>query len=85
MEALFHAAKMDKGMLTLIIGIGARCMNNNLAESEIPEIQKFSQSLQSISDSDIEILADNAAKLLIANQGYNEMLIFFSTFIRNTG
>jgi hypothetical protein len=85
MEALFHAAKMDKGMLPLIIGVGARMiMNNNLAESEISEIQTFSQSLQSISDSDIEILADNAAKLLIENQGYNEMLIFFSTFIRNT-
>jgi hypothetical protein len=85
MEALFHAAKMDKGMLPLIIGIGTRmCMNNDLAESEISEIQTFSQSLQSISDSDIEILADNAAKLLIADQGYNEMLIFVSTFIRNT-
>lgn len=82
MEAALHAAKMDKRMLPLIIGTGARFMDDNLPESEIQKMERFYQSLQSISDSDLQRFADKLANFLTASQDYNELLIFLSTFIK---
>jgi hypothetical protein len=82
MEALFHAAKMDKRMLPFIIGTGARFMNDNLTESGIHNMEPISQRLQLISDSDLQTFAENVAKFLTENQGYHELLIFLSTFIK---
>jgi hypothetical protein len=82
MEALFHAAKMDKRILPLIIGTGARFMNNSLTESEIHNMEPISQRLQLISDSDLQTFAENVSKFLTENQRYHELLIFLSTFIK---
>src|SRR5262249_13965130 len=57
-EAIFYATKMDKRMFPLLGVIGTRSMNNNLAESDIHELETLSQSFQSISDTDLEIIAD---------------------------
>jgi hypothetical protein len=82
MEALFHAAKMDKRMLPLIIGTGARFMNDNLTESEIHNMEPISQRFQSISDSDLQTFADKTARFLIEHQGYHELLIYLSSLIK---
>ncbi|MGC2574612.1 MAG: hypothetical protein WA364_24125 [Candidatus Nitrosopolaris sp.] len=81
-EAVFHAAKKDKRILPFIIGTGARFMNNNLTESEIHNMEPISQRLQLISDSDLQRFAENLTKFLTENQGYHELLIFLSTFIK---
>jgi hypothetical protein len=82
MEALFHAAKMDKRMLPLLIGTGARFMNDNLTESEIHNMEPISQRFQSISDSDLQTFADKTARFLIEHQGYHELLIYPSSLMK---
>jgi hypothetical protein len=82
MEALFHAAKIDKRMLPLIIGTGARFMNNNLTESEIHDMEPISQRFQSISDNDLQTFADKTARFLIEHQGYHGLLIYLSSLIK---
>lgn len=77
--ALFYAAKMDKRMFRLMSSIGTRFMNDNLVESDIHELDTISQSLQSISDTDLEIIADESARFLIEYQGYHELLIWGSS------
>jgi hypothetical protein len=81
-ETIFYATKMDKRMIPLLGVIGTRSMNNNLAESDIHELETLSQSLQSISDSDLEIIADESARLLIEHLGYHELLILGSSLTK---
>jgi len=81
-ETIFYATKMDKRMLPLLGVIGTRSINNQLAESDIHELETLSQSLQSISDSDIEIIADELARLLIEHHGYHELLILGSSLTK---
>jgi hypothetical protein len=81
-EAIFYATKMDKRMLPLLGVIGTRSMNNHLAENDIHELETLSQSLQSISDGDLEIIADGSARLLIEHLGYHELLILGSSLTK---
>ena len=80
-EAVFYATKIDKRMAPLLGVIGTRSMNNNLAESDIHELETLSQNLQSISDSDLEIIADELARSVIEHLGYHELLILGSSFL----
>jgi len=82
MEALFHAAKMDKRILPFVIGTGARFMNDKLTESEIHNMEPISQMFQSISDSDLQIFVDKTAMFLIEHEGYHGLLIYLSSLIK---
>jgi hypothetical protein len=82
MGVLFHAVKMDKRISPLKFGIGAGLMNYNLVESDIHELETYTQSLQSFSDSDLETLADKAAMSLIKYQDTHKLLIHASSLIK---
>jgi hypothetical protein len=55
-------------------------MNDNLVD--IQKLATFSQSLQSISESDLETLADKSATSLIRHQDSYELLIYASSLIK---
>jgi hypothetical protein len=78
MEVFFYAAKMDKQMLPMMIGVGARFMNNHLAKSDIDQLEMAFQRLQSCTDNELQTFADYAAKFLTQHQRYHELLIFLS-------
>lgn len=85
MEVLFYSARMDKQMLPIIIGVGARFMNDNLAKSDVDQLEQVFLRLQACTDNDLKTFAYHAANFLIQHQSYHELLIFLSMLSKQWG
>ena len=73
-SAFLYAAKIDKPIFLRMMTIGARLMNEDWTEDDTHKLGDTFQALQSLSDDQVQELAEKGATFLINNRCYHEQL-----------
>jgi hypothetical protein len=81
--ASLHAAKMDKKVFITMMTMGAKFVNDRLTEDDINRLEVSFQNLQSITDTQMQAIAENLAKFLMNNRSYYEQLLFFIALMKD--